>query len=215
MFAAWLQGTGLARAQAAPPPSAPAPAAFIATQKAIEVELRGGLTRLQSACRRKVSPATAAPGEDAAVKSRLAARAARLEPVERRMQQTAFDLLTLAKTSRAAACSPIQEALTLVSSRAISPQSACGVALSDVARAESMVQLAADYRAISSSRQAALTDLLRMEAQGCVRPGFSAQVLNTYESANAAVEQSVGGLVQQWTSAEGTATRPSLPGDRP
>lgn len=204
------------------PARPPAASEFIASQRAIHQELRSGLSRLQLVCKRK-RRSDAEPAQPSAppLDTRLQERQRTTEESQQRIRSSLATSLEIARTRRGAACSPLQEFMTRVGARGALEGTECGAALARHEEMEELSRFAAEHQRLGAERLQIFQDLQRLEGEGCLRPGFAGQMLDTYEAGNAAAEASAEGFFGAWTrqaleprAAPGAAPQQS-PGGRP
>ena len=163
-------------------------AAFLEKQTAIRNELREGLNRLQSVCKKKPQGGTVNLSElqlDTA--QRLAQNKQRATDAERLAETGIKRYLEEVKRRRNERCNPLSGLFKEKGDRGSSPN-ACQIAMAEQKAAESLASWFTEYQNVSRARFALFEELIQTEARGCARPGFTERMLGIYELNNLSTE---------------------------
>ena len=163
-------------------------ASFIAKQTSIRNELREGINRLQSVCKKKPQGGTVKLSElqlDTA--QRLSQNKQRANDAERLAETGIKRYQEEVKRRRNERCNPLSGMFKDKGDRG-SSSNACQIAMAEQKAAESLASWFTEYQDISRTRFALFQDLMQTEARGCARPGFTEQLLGIYEANNLSSE---------------------------
>lgn len=157
---------------------------FVAAQAAIRNELRDGVNRLQSVCKKKAQSGGAKLSDlQQDTSQRLLQTKQRTNEAERAAETAVKRYLDEAKTRRSEKCNALSGLFKEKGDRAPSAAT-CQQAEAEFKNAESLNLRLSEYKEISRSRQELFQELLQTEARGCTRPGFTEQLFGVYQTNN-------------------------------
>jgi hypothetical protein len=179
----------------APPPDATyvqsEVASFVTKQAAIRNELREGVNRLQSVCKKKAKSETVKLSElQQETSQRLLQNKQRSNEADKLAETVIKRYMDEAKRRRNERCNALSSLFKEKDDRGPSASS-CQLAEAEFKSAESLLPRFSEYQEISRTRYVLFQELLQSEARGCARPGFTEQLLGIYEGNNLSVELGV------------------------
>jgi hypothetical protein len=163
-------------------------ASFVLKQTAIRNELREGVNRLQSVCKKKPKSETVKLSElQQDTYQRLLQNKQRSNEADKLAESVIKRYIDEAKRRRGESCNPLFSLFREKADRGSSANS-CQLATAELKTAESLMLRFSEYQEISRTRYTLFQELLQAEARGCARPGFSEQLLGIYEGNNLSTE---------------------------
>lgn len=161
---------------------------FIGAQAAIRNELRDGVNRLQSVCKKK-APSGGAKLSDLQQETaqRLLQNRQRITEAERAAEAAVKRYVEEAKVRRNEKCNALSGLFKDKADRA-SAGNACPQAEAELKSAESLSLRFSEYKEISRGRYELFQELLQTETRGCTRPGFTEQLFGVYQTNNLSTE---------------------------